>query len=288
MGDLMPARPGERLRHRQTDGSEVEQECGDALTVEHGCSIGASFRFRLGIFSAPRYTVRMQDDSFLPPDVRERLRTLLHVFLAENEKLNLTALRAEEACWIGNILDSLAFLSVPDSSLTADRSLLLDLGTGGGFPLLPIAIALPEIQCTGLDSVRKKIDAVGRIVQTMELRNVTLIAERSEILGKVLLHREHYDIVLSRAVAPLSILLEYASPFVKPGGSIVLWKSLHIDEELEKSGTAQREFRCPLSATHRYALPGDFGERQLLIFRKEGPLSKRYPRAIGDAKREPV
>lgn len=187
----------------------------------------------------------------IPSEIDGKLHELLRIFLAENAKLNLSALRTEEACWVGNIEDSLSAMEVLESSkLTARDSKILDLGTGGGFPLLPLAIALPKSRCTGLDSTKKKIDAVGRIAKDVGIKNVELIPERAEVLGRNHRHREHYDIVTSRAVAPINILLEYCSPFVKVDGIILLWKSLHIDDELNQSKKSAGS--SPLG-THRKA-----------------------------------
>ena len=223
----------------------------------------------------------------LDPLLEAKLRHLTQVFLAENEKLNLSALRTEEKCWMGNVLDSVA-ASELISNLKSPISTLLDLGTGGGFPLLPLALAMPQIQCTGLDSVKKKIDAVNRIIETMNIPNAHAISGRAEEVARDASHREHYDIVTSRAVAPLNMLLEYSSPFVKVGGHIVLWKSLQIEEELQQSAQAQKLLHVPLVQTHQYTLPGDWGTRQLLVFQKQSSLEKMYPRAIGEAKRKPL
>lgn len=218
-----------------------------------------------------------------------KLRELMRVFLDENAKLNLSALRTEEACWVGNILDSIAFLDIPGISKLKDRrSKLLDLGTGGGFPLLPLAIALPQTTCIGLDSIKKKMDAVGRIIQKVGIPNASVITERSEVLGTHPKHREQYDIVTSRAVAPLNVLLEFCSPFVKVDGIIALWKSLHIDGELTESNRAQATVHCRISASHVYELPLDFGKRQILLFTKTAPLDNNVPRAIGEAKKNPL
>ena len=231
----------------------------------------------------------MTFESQLTPEQQTLLKRLLDVFLQENAKLNLTALRTPEACWIGNILDSLALLDIPESSkLEAESSKLIDIGTGGGFPLLPLAIARPDWQCTGVDSIGKKIKADGNIVHTLSLKNVQLKAERSEILGRDTHYREMFDLVTSRAVAPLNILLELCAPFAKVGGYVVLWKSLHIEEELAASAACQKTIHCSMVNAHRYTLPEDFGERQLLIFKKESPISGLYPRAVGEAKRAPL
>lgn len=225
----------------------------------------------------------------IPSEHDEQLRTLMRVFLAENANINLSALRTEEACWYGNILDSVAFQELNCAEVMNEPgATLLDIGTGGGFPLLPLAILYPQAQCTGLDSIGKKIAAITRIAKEAGIKNFLGIADRAEVLGQKKKYREQYSMVTSRAVAPLNILLEYCSPFVKTGGYVVVWKSLHIDDELKASDEAQRALRCQLVTSHTYTLPGDFGSRQLLVFRKTGPLDKKYPREVGMAKREPI
>ena len=220
---------------------------------------------------------------------KQRLRKLVEVFLQENAKVNLSAFRTEESCWIGNILDSLSFLELlPKFSILNFQFSILDVGTGGGFPLLPLAITLPDARFTGMDSTQKKVDAVKRIADAMNLPNMELIAGRAETLGRDPHHRERYDVVTARALAEIAVNLEYASPFVKPGGRVILWKSMDVEEEMKKSERAQKELACRYMGAHVYELPGDFGKRQLLIFEKSGKVSGKYPRAIGVAKKKPI
>lgn len=222
----------------------------------------------------------------LSPELEDRLRELLNVFLAENRKLNLSALRTEEQCWVGNILDSLAFL---DAAIDLPpHASMIDVGTGGGFPLLPLSIALPDVSFVGLDAIAKKMCAVERIVQALGLRNVRTCIGRTEKIGHDPRHRQQYDVALSRAVGRLNTLLEYSSPFVRVGGRIVLWKSIHMEVELTESRRAQEVLRCPLERAVRYRLPGPHGERQLLIFLKTAPTPEEYPRAVGIAKKKPL
>lgn len=206
-------------------------------------------------------------------------------FLEENGKLNLSALRTPEACWAGNILDSLPILDVPEF---ANAKTMLDVGTGGGFPLLPVAMARPDLAVAGLDATQKKIDAIGRIAADLGLANVRLIGGRAETLGHDDTHREKYDCVTARAVAPLTTLLEITAPFVRPGGIIVLWKSLHIEEELAQSLYARTALSTHLVHSDKYTLPGDWGERQLLVFAKSAALHKRFPRENGLPKNQPL
>ncbi|MFA6523518.1 MAG: 16S rRNA (guanine(527)-N(7))-methyltransferase RsmG [Candidatus Peribacteraceae bacterium] len=217
------------------------------------------------------------------PALESRLRELVTVFLAENAKLNLSAFRTEEQCWTGNVLDSLAALELPPFT-----GRVLDLGTGGGFPMLPLALALPDVRCAGLDSVQKKVDATNRIIAAMNMQNAQCLCGRTEVFGRMPEHRERYDAVLARGVAEITVLLEYASPFLKPGGRIVLWKSMNVEEELKESGHAQKELYCRLLDRHVYELPGDWGKRQLLVFEKTAHLSGKYPREVGVPKKKPL
>ncbi len=225
--------------------------------------------------------------SDLPPQAtlhEADLRRLMDAFLAENAKLNLSALRTPETCWHGNILDSLPVLDV----LPATAMKILDVGTGGGFPLLPVAVCRPEWVCVGLDSVEKKINALDRIVRTIGIGNVDLLCGRTEELGRNPKYRETFDAVFARAVAPINVLLEYVSPFCKPGGKVILWKSLQVEEELKDSLLARAELSCHLASRHEYALPGTWGTRQLLIFEKTSRLSEKYPRGLGVPKKDPL
>lgn len=171
---------------------------------------------------------------------------------------------------------------------TQQTKQILDIGTGGGFPLLPLAICLPNMQFTGLDATQKKIDAIQRIIDVMEIPNVDLLAGRTEELGRNEKYREQYDIVTARAVAPLNVLLEFASPFVKPGGKVLAWKSMNIEQELQESLMARAELSCQLIDSFKYDLSGDWGKRQVLVFEKRDRLDKKYPRETGTPKKNPL
>jgi 16S rRNA (guanine527-N7)-methyltransferase len=222
----------------------------------------------------------------LSPDLEASLVSLRDRVLDENTRINLTALREPEKCWIGNVLDSLPLLEILEK--IGSPKTLIDVGTGGGFPLLPLALAMPEARLTGLDSTAKKIEAIRRIAKDQGIGNVTLVAARAEDAARDPAHREKHDVATARAVADLSVLLEYVSPFVRVGGHIVLWKSLQAEEEIAQSVTAQRSLHAHFEFAHRYALPGDFGERQLLVFRKGAATPKGYPRPVGVPGKTPL
>ncbi len=163
--------------------------------------------------SAPTIAIPM-----LSEDYEQKLRRLNKVFLEENTKLNLSALRTEELSWIGNVLDSLAILESALLSPDSKELKILDMGTGGGFPLLPLALCVPDCTFIGMDATQKKITAVERIIEEMQLPNATVVVGRAEELAHDPEHREQYDIVLSRAVAPINTLIELSSPFAKVNG----------------------------------------------------------------------
>lgn len=222
------------------------------------------------------------------PELNQRLHALVKAFLHENANINLSALRTEDACWNGNILDSLALADAVEAKKIPAPHMLMDIGTGGGFPLLPLAMMYPESTCVGIDSIGKKVLAIARIAQSVGIKNMKVIAERSENIARKAEHREKYDTVTARAVAPLNILLEYCVPFVRIGGHVVLWKSTHIDEELSAAKNAASTLGCTLTDQFLYDLGGDWGTRQLLLYKKEEKTPKLYPRAVGEAKVKPI
>lgn len=224
----------------------------------------------------------------IPPCCAERLRHLMKIFLEENQKLNLSAFRTPEQCWTGNVLDSLAAVGYMTQNPQRRADRWLDLGTGGGFPLLPLAICMPKAHHTGLDATRKKIDAVQRIADALDIQNITLLCGRAEVLGRSPEHRAQYDIVTARAVAPLHTLVEYAAPFLHIGGCLLAWKSTHIEQELQNSLLARAELSCHLVHKYAYELPEGFGKRQILVFEKMAKTPERFPRAIGEAKKKPL
>lgn len=218
-----------------------------------------------------------------------RLKELLTVFLSENTKLNLSAFRTNELCWTGNILDSVSILDPKQIFVDCNKvRSIVDLGTGGGFPLLPLALALPHAHCLGIDSIGKKIEAVGRIVATMKIPNVELKSDRIEVLAHQDRYREQADLVTARALAPLNVLLEYAVPLLKVGGLCAFWKSTKVADELAMSSNAQKILSCRFHGTFEYDLGGAWGKRTIVFFRKDAATPKDYPRKTGTPKSEPL
>jgi len=219
----------------------------------------------------------------------DQASALVQAFLTENAKLNLSAFRTEEHVRIGNIDDSLAFFGACEKipALASIRS-FIDLGTGGGFPLLPLAMALPDARAVGVDSIGKKVAAVQRMVDVLELTNIELLSDRIEELGHNKKFRGQFDLVTARALAPLNVLLEYAVPLLKEKGICAFWKSTKIAHELAETASTQKLLHVRYIDTYTYTLPGDWGSRSIVFFQKIAPTPAEYPRAVGTPKNSPL
>ncbi len=234
------------------------------------------------------YSSSLRTVNLLPKDPAI-LKRLVEVFLEENAKVNLSGHKTQASCWTGNIMDSLAAVTWINECRNMESQIsLLDLGTGGGFPLLPLAMTFPQYRFVGMDSVKKKMDAVQRIVDALSIANVSLVTGRAEELGNNAKHREVYDIVTAKAVAETRLLLEYCAPFVKVGGHILLWKSMNIDDEISSANRAETELHLQRKPSISYELGGDWGQRQILVYEKTKATSKEYPRPVGSAKKSPL
>ena len=158
----------------------------------------------------------------------ERFTALL---LEWNEKINLTAITDLSDIYKKHYLDSLSLIKCIDD-LGDKEYTLLDLGTGAGFPGIPLKIMYPNLHITLVDSLRKRVDYLNLVIDELGLENITAIHARAEVLAHDEKYREQYDIVVSRAVANLSVLCEYCIPFVKVGGVFVSYKSGDSNEEI--------------------------------------------------------
>ncbi len=216
-------------------------------------------------------------------ECREKLERLTDIILEWNEKINVTAIRDRAEFMKKNIEDSLAVMKRPEFS-AAER--ILDLGTGGGFPGLPLAIACPEKQFFLLDSVAKKLKVVASAADELGLENVDVLNMRAEDLAKWPAYRESFDLVVSRAVANMSTLSEYCLPFVKKGGYFVAYKTLDASAEIEAAADAIRMLGGGPVRTEAGG-SGDDGHI-FAVVEKTGMTPRKYPRKAGLPSRQPL
>lgn len=204
--------------------------------------------------------------------------------IEENSKYNLTAIVDEEEVFIKHFLDSIL-----SSNLIKDNSKVIDIGCGAGFPSIPLKIINPTIHLTLCDAVNKKVEFVNKLsTKVLELSNVTPIHARCEDLAKNPKYREKYDFAVSRAVAPLNILLEYLIPFIKVGGKCIIYKGKNADEEIENAITAIKLLNCELADRIHYHIDEIDSDREILIFNKVKPTDNNYPRQNNKIRKNPL
>lgn len=185
------------------------------------------------------------------------------IFLEQNSKLNLISKNEEKFLYEKHIFDSLAIKLFFDKYNIKSCN-LLDIGTGGGFPSVPIAIEYPHIQVTAIDSINKKINAINNIKKELNITNLEPICDRVENLQD-----KKYEIITSRAVAPIAILLKYVEPILAGNGYFVAYKSKKAEEELNNAKYELKKFKIKLIDKINYTLPlEETYERTLLIFSK--------------------
>jgi len=218
--------------------------------------------------------------------VSEKTEAALDRFAAmlieTNEKFNLTAITDPDGIAVKHFADSLSPMAVYDFK---DGTRVLDIGTGAGFPGMPLLTANPGINLTFMDSTGKKLDFVADCLSSLGLSAETLKA-RAEEAGKDGDYRESFDIVISRAVAPLNILCEYALPFAKAGGVFIAMKGAGGKEELEGAKNAIRTLGGKIRNDTEITLTD--GERHLIVIEKTAATPHIYPRAGGKIKKNPL
>ena len=203
----------------------------------------------------------------------------------ENSRINLTRITDERDAAYLHFADSLMPLTF--NLPIPGQARVLDIGSGAGFPAIPMAVLKPELHFTLLDSVDKKVRFIRGAIDAFAL-NAQAVHARAELLAHDKAHRESYSVVLSRAVAPLSTLLELALPFVKVGGLFLAWKGPNAAEELEPAANALRVLGGKLTKVYEYTLMDGFHQRCLIAFTKIRSTPVQYPRKPDLPRKNPI
>lgn len=218
-------------------------------------------------------------------DQAEKLLVYYGLLVEWNEKMNLTAITDFEAVVKKHFVDSLSIIQVINPE---DVDNLMDVGTGAGFPGIPLKIMYPHLNVTLLDSLKKRIDFLQEVIGRLKLEGIEAIHGRAEDYAKKGRKREQYDLCVSRAVANLSTLSEYCLPYVKIGGVFVPYKSGEIEKELEKAKSAVFLLGGKTEVCKTFVLPGTDIGRSLLCIRKVNGCPQKYPRKSGMPAKEPL
>lgn len=202
-----------------------------------------------------------------------------------NQVMNLTAITDFEEVMQKHFVDSLAAVKCMEIEKTKT---LLDVGTGAGFPGLPLKMIYPQLKVVLLDSLNKRIRFLDEVVDKLGLTDVETIHGRAEDFGKRAEYRETFDVVVSRAVSNLASLSEYCIPFVKKGGYFISYKSGNVEEEAEQARKAVYVLGGKQKMIEKFSLPESDMERSLVVIEKIAGTPKKYPRKAGTAVKDPI
>lgn len=207
------------------------------------------------------------------------------MLIEKNRVMNLTAITEYEDVVNKHFVDSLSLVRIYDFNRNIS---VIDVGTGAGFPGIPLKIVFPNLQIVLLDSLNKRINFLNEVILALKLENITAIHGRAEECGRDKNYREKFDLCVSRAVANLASLSEYCMPFVKKGGLFIPYKSGKISEELESSQKAVHVLGGEIEQSESFLLPGTDIERALPVIKKVKITPLIYPRGAGKPTREPI
>lgn len=204
-----------------------------------------------------------------------------------NQKINLTAITELNEVITKHFVDSLTLIKAV-GDIRDKKYQVIDIGTGAGFPGIPLKIVFPQLNITLMDSLNKRVNFLNTVVEILELGQLEVVHSRAEDLGRNQEYREKYDIAVSRAVAHLSVLAEYCMPFVKKGGMFVSYKSGKVEQELLEAENSIRLLSGKIHGVEKFILPGSEAERVLVKVYKMNSISGKYPRKAGVPSKNPL
>ncbi|MGE5456126.1 MAG: 16S rRNA (guanine(527)-N(7))-methyltransferase RsmG [Ignavibacteriales bacterium] len=211
-----------------------------------------------------------------------QLNKYFELLIEWNQKINLTAITEKEQVYLKHFYDSLTLNKIVD---LRNENKLCDIGTGAGFPGVVLKVIFPNLKITLVDSLRKRIDFLNLVIKELNLKDIVAIHTRSEEFA--LTHREEFDIVTARAVAPLNILLEYSIPMVKKNKNFIAMKG-NIEKEESTYDNAVKQLNIKVVEIKEFYLPTELSKRTLIKFEKLEITNKKYPRKFSDMKKKPL
>lgn len=202
-----------------------------------------------------------------------------------NEKMNLTGITERDAVYEKHFYDSLTLAEAVNFN---EQSSLADIGSGAGFPSIPLSIVYPHLKVTIIDALAKRIGFLKEVVSKLGLSHVTCLHSRAEDAARMKEHRDQYDVVTARAVARLAVLNEFCLPFVRTGGLFIAMKGSEIQAELDESRFSAKKLNGKVEDFRHLTLPTEGAERHLIILSKTGSTPSAYPRKSGIPLKTPL
>ena len=221
----------------------------------------------------------------LDENQKKQFTDFYEYLVEKNKVMNLTGITEFQEVLIKHFLDSLACVKAVDMSRIKR---IMDIGTGAGFPGVPLKIAFPHLEACLLDSLKKRVNFLEETFQMLKLENITAIHGRAEEYAKNKQYRETYDLCVSRAVSNLATLSEYCLPYVKTGGYFISYKSGTVQEEVEQAQKAVEILGGKIQDVVYFQLPDSEIQRSLVVIEKIKATPGRYPRKAGTPLKEPL
>ena len=213
----------------------------------------------------------------------EKFYSYMSLLLEWNEKMNLTAITEPNEIILKHFVDSLTILNEINNN-----SKVVDVGTGAGFPGIPLSIANESLKITLVDSLNKRLIFLQEVIEKLELKNVEIIHSRAEDFGQNKKYRENFDFATSRAVANLSTLSEYLIPLVKINGKCICMKASDVEEEINQAKNAINVLGGTIEKIEEFKLPESDIGRTIIIINKQKQTPNKYPRKAGTPSKEPI
>lgn len=212
------------------------------------------------------------------------------LLIEKNKVMNLTAITDKEDVIVKHFIDSIALIPyLLDKGININNKLkIIDIGTGAGFPGLPLKIMMPDVKFTLLDSLNKRVSFLNEVIDELKLKDIEALHGRAEDYASDNKYREKYDICVSRAVANLSTLSEYCIPFVKEDGFFISYKAGESEEEINNSKNAIKILGGKINKVEEFILPGTDASRVFVFIRKQELTDKKYPRKAGVPAKKPL
>lgn len=216
--------------------------------------------------------------------------TYYEMLIEKNKVMNLTAITEKEDVIVKHFIDSVAIIPyLKEKQILSGKDIsIIDIGTGAGFPGIPLKIMLPDVNVTLLDSLNKRVGFLNEVINELDLKKISAIHGRAEDIAVDNTHREKYDLCVSRAVANLSTLSEYCLPFVKVGGYFISYKAGDSEEEINKSKNAIKLLGGKINKVEDFILPESDACRVFVMIKKLESTNKKYPRKAGVPSKKPL
>lgn len=227
----------------------------------------------------------------LTDEMKEQFSKYYSILVEWNKVMNLTGITEYEEVYEKHFLDSICIVKAFSEKNVLpfhDNIKVIDVGTGAGFPGIPLKIVFPDIEVTLLDSLNKRINFLNRVIEELSLSKIATVHGRAEDYARNSKFRSQYDLCVSRAVANLSVLSEYCIPFLKVGGSFISYKSGEVDEELNQAEKALSLLGGETESVLKFNIPETDIKRSFVIINKKKETPGKYPRKAGLPSKEPL